>query len=260
MIKALFFDIDGTLVSMKTHTILPSAVECIAQAKHKGIKVFIATGRPLGIINNIDGILPFIDGYLTANGAHCIVGNEVVYHQPILKADVELILNEATKQDYSCVVVGQDAIGTFNYKDNIDRIFRRMLDIHGVDYNIPIEELLKTDILELTPFVSVQQEQQLMPRIPNCVSARWHPEFMDVTSRLADKGRGLTAIAQHLGIALSDCVAFRDGGNDISMFVAAGIGVAMGNAGDNVKQAANFVTKHIDEEGIMHAMKYLGIV
>ena len=58
MIKALFFDIDGTLVSMKTHTIPTSAVESIAQAKRKGVQVFIATGRPYAIINNIDSILP----------------------------------------------------------------------------------------------------------------------------------------------------------------------------------------------------------
>ena len=112
MIKALFFDIDGTLVSMKTHTIPTSAVESIAQAKHQGVKVFIATGRPYAIINNIDSILPFIDGYLTVNGAHCIVGSEVVYHHPLPKRDVELILNDAAEYDYSCVVVGEKDITT----------------------------------------------------------------------------------------------------------------------------------------------------
>lgn len=260
MIKALFFDIDGTLVSMGTHTIPASAVEAITQAKRKGVKVFIATGRPYSIINNIDAILPFIDGYLTANGAHCMVGNEVVYHCPISKCDVELILNDATEQDYSCVVVGEKDITTYNYKDNIDRIFRRTLDIHGIDYHLPIDNVMQYDILQLTPFATVEQEQQLMPRIPDCVSGRWHPEFMDVTSRMADKGRGLTAIAQHLGIPLKDCAAFGDGGNDISMIRAAGVGVAMGNAGDDVKQAADFVTTHIDEDGIMHAMQHLEIV
>ena len=148
MIKALFFDIDGTLVSMKTHTIPTSAVESIAQAKRKGVKVFIATGRPYAIINNIDSILPFIDGYLTANGAYCIVGNEVVYHHPIPKRDVELILNDAREQDYSCVVVGEKDITTYNYKDNIDRIFRRTLDIHGIDYHLPIEKVMQYDILQ----------------------------------------------------------------------------------------------------------------
>ena len=212
MIKALFFDIDGTLVSMNTHTIPTSAVESIAQAKRKGVKVFIATGRPYAIINNIDSILPFID------------------------------------------------ITTYNYKDNIDRIFRRTLDIHGIDYHLPIEKVMQYDILQLTPFATVEQEQQLMPRIPDCVSGRWHPEFMDITSRMADKGRGLAAIAQHLGIPIDACAAFGDGGNDISMIRAAGVGVAMGNAGDDVKQAANFVTTHIDDNGIMYAMQHLGII
>ena len=260
MMKALFFDIDGTLVSMKTHTIPTSAVKSIAQAKRQGVKVFIATGRPYAIINNIDSILPYIDGYLTTNGAYCTVGNEVVYHHPIPKRDVELILNDAIEQDYSCVVVGEKDITTYNYKDNIDRIFRRTLDIHGIDYHLPIEKVMQYDILQLTPFATVEQEQLLMPRIPDCVSGRWHPEFMDITSRMADKGRGLAAIAQHLGIPIDACAAFGDGGNDISMIRAAGVGVAMGNAGDDVKQAANFVTTHIDEDGIMHAMQHLGIV
>ncbi len=202
MIKALFFDIDGTLVSMGTHTIPASAVEAITQAKRRGVKVFIATGRPYSIINNIDAILPFIEGYLTANGAHCIVGNEVVYHCPIPKCDVELILNDATEQDYSCVVVGETAIGTFNYKDNIDRIYRRTLDIHGVDYHLSIDELMQNDILELTPFATIEQEQQLMPRIPNCVSARWHPEFMDITSRMADKVGDLPPLRNTLAYLL----------------------------------------------------------
>ena len=83
-----------------------------------------------------------------------MVGNEVVYHCPIPKCDVELILNDATEQDYSCVVVGETAIGTFNYKDNIDRIYRRTLDIHGVDYHLSIDELMQNDILELTPFAN----------------------------------------------------------------------------------------------------------
>lgn len=158
MIKALFFDIDGTLVSMGTHTIPASAVEAITQAKQKGAKVFIATGRPYSIINNIDAILPFIDGYLTANGAHCVVGNEVVYHHPIPKRDVELILNDATEHDYSCVVVGEKDITTYNYKDNIDRIFRRTLDIHGIDYHLPIGNVMQYDILQLTPFATVEQD------------------------------------------------------------------------------------------------------
>ena len=59
MIKALFFDIDGTLVSFNTHAIPPTTIEAIAAAKAKGIRIFIATGRPAVIINNLSALQDF---------------------------------------------------------------------------------------------------------------------------------------------------------------------------------------------------------
>ena len=70
MIKALFFDIDGTLVSFATHAIPQTTIEAIAAAKAKGIRIFIATGRPAVIINNLSALQDrgLIDGYITMNG------------------------------------------------------------------------------------------------------------------------------------------------------------------------------------------------
>lgn len=67
MIKAIFFDIDGTLVSFKTHRIPDSAIEAITKAKAKGIRIYISTGRPFPLINNLSDIQHLIDGYITAN-------------------------------------------------------------------------------------------------------------------------------------------------------------------------------------------------
>ena len=66
---ALFFDIDGTLVSFETHQIPPSTILALTQAKANGHKVFIATGRPPIIITNLGAIEHLIDGYVTTNGA-----------------------------------------------------------------------------------------------------------------------------------------------------------------------------------------------
>lgn len=63
--KALFFDIDGTLVSFNTHEIPASTVDALEQAKANGLKVFIATGRPRQLINNLSAISHLIDGYVT---------------------------------------------------------------------------------------------------------------------------------------------------------------------------------------------------
>lgn len=95
MIKALFFDIDGTLVSFSTHLIPQSAIKAITKAKEKGIKIYISTGRPLSLINNIDSIKHLIDGYITTNGAYCIVKGEVISCNPIPENDVLTVMRLA---------------------------------------------------------------------------------------------------------------------------------------------------------------------
>lgn len=89
MIRALFFDIDGTLVSFETHSIPHSTVQALQIAKAKGIRIFISTGRPYALINNLDAIKHLIDGYITANGAYCFVGEEPVSCTPIPANEVE---------------------------------------------------------------------------------------------------------------------------------------------------------------------------
>lgn len=78
-IKAAFFDIDGTLVSFKTHQIPASTIKAIEQAKEQGVKIFISTGRPVAIINNIDTIRHLIDGYIT-----------LMVHVPLLAKKISL--------------------------------------------------------------------------------------------------------------------------------------------------------------------------
>lgn len=82
MIRSLFFDIDGTLCSLKTHEIPLSTVKALEQARTKGVKVFISTGRPIQIITNLKAIEHLIDGYITTNGAYCFVNGEVVRSTP----------------------------------------------------------------------------------------------------------------------------------------------------------------------------------
>ena len=93
MTKALFFDIDGTLVSFETHAIPASTIEALTIAHEKGIKIFIATGRPKAIINNLADIQDrgLIDGYITMNGAYCFVGDEVIYKSAIPAGEVRAL-------------------------------------------------------------------------------------------------------------------------------------------------------------------------
>ena len=99
-----------------------------------------------------------------------------------------------------------------------------------------------------------------MQHLHSVTSARWYPDFTDITAKKADKGQGLVAIAEAEDIAIADTMAFGDGGNDISIIRQAGIGVAMGNAGDDVKAVADYVTTSVDDDGIANALNHFGVI
>ena len=257
---ALFFDIDGTLVSFKTHEIPASTIQALKQAKANGSRVYIATGRPPLIITNLEAIEPLIDGYITTNGALCFVGEELVCCQPIPKQDVMTCVNDAKEKGYSLIVVGRKDVAVIDPTGDVDRIFRQMLAVKNLDQAAPLDVVLEQDILQLTPFFPADYEPELMARMPQCVSGRWHPEFTDITANGADKGKGILAMAQHEGFDSSRTIAFGDGGNDTSMIKQAGIGIAMGNAIDELKGLANYVTTSVDDDGILNALRHFKVI
>jgi len=253
---ALFFDIDGTLVSFKTHRIPESTIRALEMAKASGSEVYIATGRPPMIITNLTDIEHLIDGYITINGAYCYIGQEVVYYQPIAHEDVLTCVADAQQKGYSLIVVGRENVAVMDPTGDVDRLFRQFLGVQEFNEPRPLEEILAQDVLQLTPFFRAGYEPELLSRMPHCTSGRWHPEFTDITSNQADKGKGILAIARHKGFDVSRTIAFGDGGNDLSMIRQAGIGVAMGNASDELKRNADHITTSVDDDGILNALHF----
>ena len=99
-----------------------------------------------------------------------------------------------------------------------------------------------------------------MPRLSSCESSRWYPAFADVTAKGVDKGKGVKSVAKYCGFSISEVMAFGDGGNDISMLKYVGTGVAMGNAKDDVKAIADYITDSVQEDGIVSALKHFDIL
>ena len=195
---ALFFDIDGTLVSFQTHEIPSSTIFALTQAKANGHKVFIATGRPPLIITNLGAIEHLIDGYVTINGALCFVGDEVIRCKDIPKESVQLVVKDALDKSYGLIVVGENDVAVLDPQGDVDRIFRGGLGVENFDQVKPLDVVLEQKILQMTPFFPQEYEADLMKRIPNCTSGRWHPDFTDITAKGADKGEGIITMATHL--------------------------------------------------------------
>ncbi len=257
MIKAVFFDIDGTLVSFKTHRVPDSAKRAIAALRAKGIRVFIASGRQLLAINNLEDL--HFDGYVTLNGGYCIVGEQVIYKHSMPSEDIDSLVRYMEEQEnFPCIFVHENTF-CINYTDERTNEIFRFLNFPQPPV-LPLREAAKGEIFQLIAFFTKEQERTIMAVMPRCEATRWNPLFSDVVPKGSSKQVGLDKVLDYFGIPLEESMAFGDGGNDILMLKHAGIGVAMGNAENDVKQAADYVTDSVDEDGIEKALRHFGVI
>lgn len=260
MIKAVFFDVDGTLVSFKTHKVPESTLKAIEELQSKGIKVIVATGRHpkiLGMGNNIDKIN--FDGFVTLNGQLCFTKeNEVIYERHMDKEDIKAIVNYIEENNIACGFVEPE--GMF-----LNKITAKAKEVFD-EVNLPLpkvkeaREAIDTHIFQLNPYISVDDEKDFMKNMPNSTATRWSPLFIDVIPNGGGKHMAISKIIEYYGYDKSEIMAFGDGGNDKSMIEYAGIGVAMGNANPEVKESADYVTTTVDDNGILNALKYFKIL
>lgn len=261
MIKAVFFDIDGTLVSFNTHKVSDSSKRAIKELKEKGIKVFIATGRIKLQIDNLDDLE--FDGYITANGHDCYIGDKEIYRNGISAETLHALLDYLENEEkFPCSVMTDRGI-FINY---IDDKVKRLSE--GIDLEIPVVENYRpfveeniNNILQINIFVDENKEKELIEKIfKDCDSSRWHPAFADINKKGGGKHIGVDKIIEYYKIDISETMAFGDGGNDLTMIEHCAIGIAMGNANEKLKKAADYITDDVDNDGIYKALKHFNII
>ena len=257
MIKAAFFDIDGTLVSFKTHKVPASTVRALHHLRSQGILTFIATGRHILTVNNL-GNLKF-DGYMTLNGSYCFIDLKVIYKHSISPADISMLVNYLQeKANFPCIFVHENAL-YMNYTNEQTTKAFQLLNFPQPPI-LPLTEAAQGEIFQLIAFFTPSQEMEIMPQLAHCQSTRWTSLFSDIIPLGSNKQIGMQKIIEHYGFSREEVIAFGDGGNDIPMLQYAGISVAMGNAKDPVKQSADYVTASVDEDGIYKALTHLDII
>lgn len=260
MIKAIFFDVDGTLVSFKTHKVPKSTLEAIEEAQKKGILIFVATGRPKNSLyrgNNIDKIN--FDGYVTMNGQYCFKKDkEIIHNNCIPKNDISNLVDFVKENNIPCTFFEEED----SYINFIDERVERLME----EVNLPLPrvvdiEIAKTkDIYQLNPFVDTELQKKLMEVMPNSISTRWSPLFIDVIPKIGGKHIGISKIMEYYSLKREEIMAFGDGGNDVTMIEFVGTGVAMGNAVDELKQIADYVTDTVDNDGIAKALRHFKVI
>ena len=142
-----------------------------------------------------------------------------------------------------------------------DRVRELDAFMHTALYEIhPPEWMLARKIYQFVPLVHEVEEEKFLSVMPNCVWTRWHPKGLDILPKGDAKADGIRATMELYGLTREEIIAFGDGDNDLSMFALAGTAVAMGNASDAVKSAADHVTDTVENDGACQALRHFGLL
>ena len=273
MVKAVFFDIDGTLVSFDTHRVPDSARAAVQELRRRGVKVFIASGRHISSIDKLPDMQ--FDGFVLINGAMAMTcpsagataaqlsspdfpGREIIYRNPVPQADVHSWLDLLRHEQHSTVFVYEEGL-MLNYLDDDMRQIMELLD-----FPMPpagdLETLRDHTIYQLITTFRDEEEARIMLHLPHCKTTRWHPLFTDIVNASTSKALGIQSVLDYYGWQKEEVIAFGDGGNDLEMLDMVGTAVVMGNASPDVKSHADYITDSVDNDGVAKALRHLGLI
>ena len=259
MIKAIFFDVDGTLLSQKQGKVPISTQRALRRVRKKGIKIFIATGRHMIELSKLPVMeIPF-NGYLTLNGNLILDENKKAYAgTPISADEVEVLSGIFRAKKIPFVMISADK-RFINYVDDV--VVETQASTHGTIPDIGnVSDYDGEKIYQCIAFVQDHERKVLDEILDECSITSWNPTGIDIVARGSGKAAGIAQFIEEQGLAPSEIMAFGDGENDIEMLKFAGTGVAMGNASDEVKAVADYVTDSVDDNGIENALKHFGLI
>ena len=271
-IKLIAFDLDGTFLD-DNKAIPPENLEALKYAAERGIHIVPATGRLFIGVPECIKELPFIRYYVIANGAQVYDAweDKAIYRGEI-PLDMALSLMDYMETlpviydcyQYNCGWMSEhmfERIGEFvpnaAMQAAIKKQRRAIPDLRALliqrGESVQKQQMFFKDMDEM-----LRQRDEILPRLfPELLPSTSVKTNIELNHKSAGKDKGLEALCLHLGFTLENAVAFGDGTNDTCMLKAAGLGVAMSNAEEEVKAAADMITLSNNEAGVAHAIRRL---
>lgn len=261
MTKAIFFDVDGTLVSFRQKFLSDQLLADLTALRERGVKLFICSGRAVQDLEGT-GMLrgAQFDGYVTLNGQFCCDKDGVPFRdRPIDLEDARGAYR--VLMDNPAIPALMEGNGE-SYLTQINGRVREIYEFLHTDL-YPVrgpEWLLEGKVYQFVPFVPAGEEGMFLDAMPGCRHTRWHPRGIDIVPRDGGKGVGVRAVMERYGLVRDEVMAFGDGENDMSMMAEAGTSVAMGNGEEQVKAMASYVTGVVEEDGVSKALRHFGLL
>lgn len=263
--KTVFFDLDGTLLGTRNgmpFQIPESTLRALAALKRNGHLAAACTGRPEKFIRHF---FPGVFGaYVASNGAHVVVNGKTVRDWVLPQARVRALTEHFDAFGCRYFWVGKEHAWGHGMNDVPEKILARMRRAYFFpDFIVPSWEPgdVAANAMDFVFRSEAEFEAQSAAFSDGMVLSR-HAGGVSADLSLAgnNKAVGIRCFLEHTGISKEDTVAFGDGLGDIAMIKAVGFGVAMGNAGDEVKRAAGYVTSDLFDDGVARGLHHLGLI
>lgn len=253
--KAVFFDIDGTLINImtgQTHIAEP-VKKAIHELRAAGNCTFIASGRPYVYLDPELTQEGLFDGYVLMNGAVVMLGDKVVYKQPLPKETVKEIVRLSEEHDVEYILEGTQNVylkPEFKLTEN----FYRSIDVDVTkfvrQYNLNKIDVAKMEFASEDPGGHGLFEKLLAwPGLTGLMDP-YHKKNMELYAAAVTKGSGILHALDYLHIPVKDSFAFGDGLNDIEMMETVGTSLVMGNARPQLKEIADHVVPSVNDDGV----------
>ena len=277
-IKAVFFDIDGTFLNDRKR-VSSSTKKAITQMKEDGILVGLATGRGPGFVQ------PFMDNLgldfaVTYNGQYILTHDKVLYQNQLPKSTVYNLIRYATKHrreislGTSTGLVGSNIIsmGTSKFGQivshivpkswakMVERSFKSLIRRFKPQSIETLKTIMREPIYQVVMVATVGETQDIEEKFPHVKITRSSPYSADIISADQSKLKGIAHLGEFFGFELSEVMAFGDSENDLEMLSGVGVGVAMGNGEDELKDQATHVTDTNNQNGIAKALSHYGLI
>ncbi len=255
-IKAVFFDIDGTLLSHKLGDIPQSARRAVAALRAKGIRCVLSTGRHLTQMATLPTRDMQFDGCIALNGQLCAdASGELFFSNPITGPALQKVL-EIFHGDQMCMMLIEKDTMYLNFVNDHVRLTQASISTPVA----PLGQYTGKPIYQAIAYVEQWQEAAFADQIPGCKLTRWFDHAVDVICESGGKEAGIQAYLKKTGISREETMAFGDAVNDIGMLKLAGIGVCMGGGHSDAQAAADYVTDTLENDGIEKALIHFGIL
>ncbi|MDO5120245.1 MAG: HAD-IIB family hydrolase [Coriobacteriales bacterium] len=250
-----FFDIDGTLATGRN--VPESAEKALAQMRANGHLVFICTGRPRAYAEKNFG--QYADGFVCNNGRLAFMGDRKLHDRALTAGEIASFVADldaagsgyAFLQEWDAYYGGNPA-----YRHIAEQVWGQDMLHDGID-----PEALHAFNFDIY-FADAAHRQRIAAALGDRCLVNPHGPHpsADVTVLGCDKGDAIINVAQVLDVPIEDVFAFGDGINDQPMLRVVGHGVAMGNAVDELKAIAEYVTTDINDNGVKNALAHYGLI